>query len=62
MYDNEVKPDYPGQEQEVQSREGWRGSAINDSNIYVNYMYCPVDGHFCEAPKCDNCNYESVEA
>lgn len=24
----------------------------------VENLYCPYDGHYCEQPKCENCNFE----
>lgn len=24
----------------------------------VKNQYCPVDGHYCEQPQCENCNFE----
>ena len=26
----------------------------------VKNGYCPIDGHYCEQPQCDNCNYERM--
>lgn len=26
----------------------------------VKNLYCPVDGHYCEQPQCENCNYEKM--
>ena len=25
----------------------------------IKNLACPVDGHYCEQPNCDNCNYEA---
>lgn len=26
----------------------------------IKNQYCPIDGHYCEQPQCDNCNYEAT--
>lgn len=27
----------------------------------VKNLYCPVDGHYCEQPQCENCNFEKMQ-
>ena len=24
----------------------------------IKNLYCPYDGHYCEQPSCENCNFE----
>ena len=24
----------------------------------IKNLYCPIDGHYCEQPGCENCNFE----
>ena len=27
----------------------------------VKNLYCPIDGHYCEQPQCENCNFEKMQ-
>ena len=40
----------PGYERPVKENKKERPNVKN--------LYCPVDGHYCEQPQCENCNYE----
>ena len=26
----------------------------------VKNQYCPIDGHYCEQPSCENCQFEAT--
>lgn len=26
----------------------------------IKNQYCPIDGHYCEQPSCENCQFEAT--
>lgn len=42
------KPNYPD--------TGWR----KPGPPCVKNKKCPIDGHYCEQPHCENCQYEKI--
>ena len=45
-----VNPEEPGVEKKPVVRHKQRGEVAN--------CYCPRDGHYCEQPHCENCQFE----
>ena len=52
LYNGWLNPDEPGKEGE--DIKEWM------PRPRVKNLYCPVDGHYCEQPSCENCNFEKV--
>lgn len=45
-----LNPDEPGKE--VAADPEYKERPL------VKNLYCPHDGHYCEQPSCENCNFE----
>ena len=45
-----LNPDEPGREKG--NIEEWKPQQP------IKNLYCPIDGHYCEQPQCENCNFE----
>lgn len=41
---------------------GWEIPDLVEKKPYprVKNQYCFIDGHYCEQPSCENCNYEKL--
>ena len=49
-----IDPEAPGYEVPNATRKKTRDRVKN--------LYCPYDGHYCEQPNCDNCNFEKKQS
>lgn len=52
-----IDPNNPGHEDARDKSIGWRGEG---RPLGIKVEECPVDGHYCEQPQCENCNFEKV--
>lgn len=48
-----IDPEATGYEPQIDNRKKHYPRGVKN-------LYCPVDGHYCEQPNCENCNFERL--
>lgn len=48
-----IDPEATGYEPQVDNKKRYYPRGVKN-------LYCPVDGHYCEQPNCENCNFERL--